>query len=91
MYKEVNISDIPKNINLIDIRDKLMYLNGTLDNAKNIYYQKLFSNPEKYLNKEEEYYIFCSNGTSSKKLCKYLASIGYKVINIIGGYNSYKG
>ena len=90
MYKEISIEDIPNGVNLIDIRSNYMYLDGTIDNAINIPFQKLFSNPEEYLNKNEEYYIFCNNGISSKRLCMFLVTMGYKVINLKGGYNSYK-
>ena len=92
MYKEIGIEELCQedNPNLIDIRSPYMYLNGTIDKAVNIPFEKLFSNPQDYLKKDEKYYIFCSNGTSSKRMCKYLSTLGYEVINIIGGYNNYK-
>lgn len=94
MYKEISSYELKEllkkeNIELIDIRDNYSYLNGTIKNAKNITYNQLLIDPKKYLNKNYTYYIFCSFGSSSKGLCSYLANLGYNVVTIKGGYNSY--
>ena len=92
MYKEVDIYDIKDNlssINLIDIRDKYLYNQGSIPNAINIPSSFLITNPSEYLNKEEEYFLFCSHGHTSKRVCMYLSKLGFRVVNIIGGYNSY--
>ncbi len=93
MYNEINIYNLKKllkeDINLIDIRDKYSYNNGTIKDAKNIDKYSLMSNPNNYLDKSEYYYIFCDYGTTSSYICQMLSMKGYKVINIIGGYNSY--
>ncbi len=92
MYQEIDPNELinKTNINLIDIRDYYIYSSGTIKGARNIPYNFLFTNPEDYLNKNEVYYIFCSQGITSRKLCRYLASKGYKVVNIIGGYKAYR-
>ena len=94
MYREIDIYKLKEllknnNLNLIDIRDNYSYLNGTIKNAKNIPYNELLINPNKYLNKNETYYIFCQFGSSSNGLCSRLASLGYDVVTILGGYSSY--
>ena len=45
--------------------------------------------PEKYLKKDEKYYIYCALGMKSPKLCNKLSNLGYNVVNILGGYNEY--
>ena len=91
--KEIEIEKIINNlnnINLIDIRDNYLYNIGKIPNSKNIPMNFLITNPYNYLNKEETYYIYCNRGINSKKTCEVLSSLGYHVVNIIGGYEEYK-
>lgn len=91
--KNINIEDIVyklDELNIIDIRDGYLYNLGNIPNSKNIPINFLLMNPENYLNKNEEYYIYCNYGVNSKKVCNSLLEKGYNVININGGYNSYK-
>ena len=46
---------------------------------------------EKYLKKEEEYYIMCQSGGRSQAAVKALSKLGYQVVNVAGGYGSYAG
>ena len=77
------------NINIIDIRNSMSYNNNHITGAKNIEYTLLVNNPSKYLNKNEKYYFYCTRGMTSNKLCSYLSRLGYNVVNIAGGYESY--
>lgn len=77
------------NINIIDIRNSMSYNNNHITGAKNIEYTLLVNNPSKYLNKNEKYYFYCTRGMTSHKLCAYLSRLGYNVVNIAGGYESY--
>ena len=36
---------------------------------------------------KEVYYIYCEKGNNSKKTCDLLSILGYKVVNVIDGYN----
>lgn len=95
MYKDIDSYQLKKillkeNVNLIDIRDNYKYSQGTISNAKNIPSTNLLINPNIYLNKEDNYVVFCQYGSTSKRLCDILSQQGYKVINLIGGYSSYK-
>ena len=47
---------------IIDIRDYSLYLKGHIENAKSIPKYLLLSNPDKYLDKNHTYYIYCSSG-----------------------------
>lgn len=76
-------------INLIDIRSGVSYNNNHIPGAKNIGYTELLTNYSKYLNKNEKYYFYCQKGMNSYKLCSYLSSLGYDVVNIAGGYESW--
>lgn len=76
-------------INIIDIRSNYEYLQGRIPTAKNISKNVLKTLPEKYLNKNETYYIYCQSGHSSDTIVQELNSKGYHTVNIVGGYNNY--
>jgi len=76
--------------NIIDIRSSIDFNHGHVENSVNIPYNELLMNYSKYLNKEETYYIYCFTGNISRLVCQHLAKIGYKVVNLTGGYISYK-
>lgn len=84
-----DLNDKLGKINLIDIRENYEYNNGHVPTAKNIPMDEILSNPEKYINKSDEYHIICQSGARSSRTCKRLSSHGYKVINVLGGTGSY--
>ena len=91
--KEIRIESIINDLNslnIIDIRDNFLFSIGNIPNSKNIPMNFLIMNPNNYLNKEDVYYIYCNRGINSKKTCEILTSLGYNVINIIGGFEEYK-
>ena len=77
------------NPNIIDIRSVENYNNNHIPGARNILYQDLLINHAKYLNKKENYYIYCKRGLTSKGLCQILEKQGYHVYNITGGYEAW--
>ena len=92
MYKNIRASELMGmigRVNIIDIRKNYFYNIGNIPTSKNIPGTFLLMNPEKYLNKEKEYYIYCTSGMESPKVCSNLDSKGYKVVNILGGYHDY--
>lgn len=93
MYS-ISIKDLLKEIslnktNIIDIRSLFQYQLDHIPTAINISYQALKSNPEKYLEKNKKYYIYCQSGHSSNNLVITLNQLGYTTVNIKGGYNNY--
>lgn len=76
-------------INIIDIRSVQSYNNNHIPNAKNIPLEKLITEPNQYLNKGERYFIYCQKGLSSESVCSILSKVGYNVISIDGGYESW--
>ena len=76
--------DLPKNIS-----DKYEYIIENIRNSVNIPYNYLALLPENYLNKSSTYYIYCDSGKKSRKLCLLLNQLGYKTVDLIGGYQHY--
>ncbi|MDK2829276.1 rhodanese-like domain-containing protein [Clostridium beijerinckii] len=92
--KVINVNDIDNligKVDLIDIREKYEYAGGSIKSAKNIPMGELLNEPEKYLNKNKEYYIVCQSGGRSARACNSLKSQGFKVVNVAGGVGSYAG
>lgn len=89
---DINVKELLclDNVNIIDIRDKYKYDMGHFPNSINIPYIVLMNNYSGYLDKNRVYYIYCQSGVMSRKCTRFLSELGYKVINVIGGYDSYK-
>lgn len=102
MYDSIDIKEIDrinittKNNNnyrnvLLDIRDKYEFILGNIKNSINIPYNYLMLMPENYLDFNTTYYIYCDSGSKSRKLCLFLNELGYKTVDLIGGYKEYIG
>jgi len=92
--KVINVNDMDNlmgKVEIIDIREPYEYSGGSLKTAKNIPMGQLLENPEKYLQKDKEYYIMCQSGARSARTCGILGKQGYSVINVSGGMGSYVG
>lgn len=92
MLRSIDVKSLKEkinNINLIDIRSIEKYNSSHIETSRNIPADILLNNPSKYLNKAEEYYIYCQYGKTSLRVCLSLSRLGFKVINIIGGYESW--
>jgi len=75
--------------NIIDIRSIEKYNNSHIPYSKNIPRNELITNHAKYLNRNEVYYIYCQYGKTSLQVCAYLTRLGYRVKNLIGGYENW--
>jgi len=92
MYSEISISRLKNllaNIKLIDIRDEKLFNKGNIPGSINIPIYKLLSDSSFYLNQTDDYYIYCTNDSSSLYACKALSKMGYKVVNVKGGYRQW--
>ena len=67
---------------IIDVSDRLTFNNGHINGSINIPYDKLINNYRQYLNKNEDYLLYCKSGKLSKRAVMILSSIGYKVSNL---------
>ncbi len=75
--------------NIIDVREKKeLDTLGKIAGSVHAPMAKIIENPEKYLNKDETYYIMCQSGMRSKKVYKKLKN-DYDVINVQGGFGAY--
>ena len=72
---------------LIDIRENFEYKNGHIPNSLNINKDLLELVPEKYLNKNNEYILYCDYGITSKQLSNKLNEKGYRTKSLKGGYD----
>ena len=91
ILKEITASNL-RNLNdikIIDIRNREKYNDNHILNAINIPYREIIINYKNYLNKSDTYYIYCQRGITSVKICNFLSSEGYNVVNIKGGYESW--
>ena len=77
------------NPNIIDIRNNYYYNLGHIPRAINIPYYDLLTNYKYYLNKYSTYYLYCDSGDQSLEISNRLNSLGYKTLNISGGYDEY--
>lgn len=77
------------NPNIIDIRSNEKYNNNHVPGSINIPYNLLVSNPQKFLNKVDTYYLYCQKGITSKICVNILRSFGFNVVSVIGGYEEY--
>lgn len=93
MNQEISISDLKRVMitkpNIIDIRENYFYQVGRIPTAINVPMNFILTVPQNYLNKQDTYYIYCEMGSRSKRVCQELRNLGYHVVNIIGGYQSY--
>lgn len=92
MYDSIDINEIDRlniNNNLIDIRDKYEYVLGSIRGSVNIPYSYISLMPENYLKEDVVYYIYCDSGSKSRRICHQLSNLGYKVVDLIGGYTNY--
>lgn len=92
MVNSISISELLKildKINIIDTRSIEKYNDNHIPNARSIPSEQLMLNPNKYLDWNQTYYIYCQKGITSSKICQILKIKGFKIINIIGGYESW--
>lgn len=79
-----------KNAQVIDIRDNYSYQQGHYYQAINIPYYSLLSNYSLYLNKKQNYYLYCDYGKQSKEISNRLNQFGYNTFYIEEGYLDFK-
>lgn len=90
--ENISVEELRKiigNINIIDVRGRENFNNGHIGNAINVPFNELLINSDKYIIKNKVYYIYCQRGTRSVKLCQILRNKGYRVVNVLGGYQAW--
>lgn len=90
--KSIDVNELDGNLiknKLIDIREPHETKLGTIKGSKKVPMNTLLKYPDKYLNKEDEYYIMCQSGMRSSRTSKGLSKLGFKVVNVKGEFRSY--
>ena len=88
---EISVKDLfnLKNPKVIDIRSIQKYNDNHIPGAINIPSDFLISNPDKYLDRNLTYYIYCQKGITSRSVVLVLKSLGYNAFSVSGGYEAY--
>lgn len=85
------INKLLGHIELIDIREPDEYREGHIPTAINIPMDTLLSTPDKFLDRESDYYLVCRSGSRSAMTSNTLLNLGYRVIDVAGGTIGYTG
>ena len=85
----MEISNITKDLEIIDIRDSVSFNIKHIPNSKNIELYKLIIEPSKYLLKNKKYLLVCEHGIKSKKTSVILNKMGYHSFSLVGGVSSF--
>lgn len=81
--KTISIYDYNESMGqLIDVQHPLDYAKKHDPRSINIYADRLLMNHQKYLNKQDVYYIICEKGRLSSRVVNTLSYYGYKVIRV---------
>ncbi|MBQ4633801.1 MAG: rhodanese-like domain-containing protein [Bacilli bacterium] len=90
--REICIKELMKLNNplIIDIRSHNSYLEEHIPSAINIPYLELIIEYPRKFDRNSTYYIYCDEGHKGRELANYLSQKGYNIVNVIGGFESYK-
>lgn len=78
-----------KSVVLVDVRTPEEFAAGHLGNAVNInWLSRDFVNRFNAVDKEKTVYVYCEKGGRSAKAAKVLDSLGFKVVDLTGGYDA---
>lgn len=86
-----DIDDYVGNAEIIDVRTSSEFKSRAIKTAINIPMNLILLNPEKYISKDKEYYVYCLSGARSKEVCQRLNEEGYNLIDVLGGIRVYSG
>ena len=82
--KRISLANYNPNLGtLIDVQHPEDYQKNPTPNSINVYVDKLLLDHQKYLNKNQKYYIICNKGFLSKKAVTMLEYFGYDVTQVI--------
>lgn len=79
-----------KNAIIVDVRKEKKYGKRHIKGAVNITYEDILAGKHD-LPGDMEIILYCDRGGMSMMAAKYLISKGYKVKNMVGGINNYRG
>jgi rhodanese-related sulfurtransferase len=91
MFNSVSVNELTNlsEINIIDLRSVEKYNFSHIPGSINISSDKLLLNPDLYIRKDLKYYVYCQHGITSRSVCNILCKLGYNLVNIDGGFESW--
>lgn len=84
------LMDKDRSLSLIDVREDDEVAQGKIPEAKHIRMSEI-PNRKGELSKDEKHIIICRSGARSGRVCEYLQSLGYDVVNVEGGMLDWEG
>jgi rhodanese-related sulfurtransferase len=92
--KSLHINDFSsensRNVILVDVRTPEEYEQGHLEGAINIdWFAPDFTQQVEALGQKKGIYVYCKKGGRSAKAATLLDSLGYRVTDLLGGYDEY--
>lgn len=95
-YKSLNGKDFKEQYTqskqpvLIDVRTSAEFASGSIPNAKNIDIMSPdFRKKINALDKDKDYFLFCRSGSRSAQACSVMAGLGFNVVNLKGGVETW--
>ncbi|HET7579966.1 MAG TPA: rhodanese-like domain-containing protein [Bacillales bacterium] len=79
-----------KNFNVLDVREYHEITEGKIPGAQHIPLGELALRKDE-LDADQKYIVVCRSGNRSKAACGILEAAGYKVENMVGGMQAWKG
>ncbi|MEE9406650.1 MAG: rhodanese-like domain-containing protein [Polaribacter sp.] len=79
-------------VQLLDVRTQKEIKEGFIETAffANFYDENFYTQATVKLDKTKPVYLYCRSGNRSGKAGVILQEKGYKVVNVLGGYNQWK-
>jgi rhodanese-related sulfurtransferase len=79
-------------VQIIDVRTPTEVKGGSIETAffVNYFDMDFYEKASAKLDKSKPVYIYCRSGNRSRKACALLNLQGFKVINVLGGYNQWR-
>ncbi|NOU93606.1 rhodanese-like domain-containing protein [Paenibacillus sp. LMG 31456] len=95
-YKEQQPQDVldrinrKENVTIIDVREPDEWETGHIPGAKHIPLGQI-ARALNEVDRKQEAVIVCRSGNRSSQACEFLSSMGYNVINMLGGMSKWSG
>lgn len=75
---------------IIDLREPEEYVQGHIPNAVNIPYEGVNETKMDYP-KDKILILYCDRGNASLLIGRHWSKMGYRIVNIYGGFRAYRG
>lgn len=95
MYQSISMPEFEQlekrePLTILDVREADEYANGHIHNAQFLPLSQIQENAAS-LDPAQQYYVICHSGARSAMASQYLADLGYKITNVMGGMSAWRG